>query len=130
MVSASGGAAERDGGGDGRDHHQGIHGVPEPVRGPVREGDLTLGLGLLVEALRPEAAKHEARIAARRQRVSDEHDRLAEATYAAEAAASNSSPIDPAWLGAALSEVMPEDVVYAEGSYDAPAIGGSAYTVG
>ena len=78
------------------------------------EGDLTLCLGLLADALRPEAEKQQAEIAARRERISEEHDRLAEATYAAESAASGSSPIDPAWLGAALSEVMPEDVVYAE----------------
>ncbi len=78
------------------------------------EGDLTLGLGLLVDALRPLAAQRQGEIETRRQRWAEEHDRLAEATRAAEAAASVSSPIDPAWLCAALSDVMPEDVVYAE----------------
>ena len=78
------------------------------------EGDLTLGLGLLVDALRPMASRHEAEIEARRQRWAEEHDHLAEATRAAEAAVSSSSPIDPAWLCAALSDVMPEDVVYSE----------------
>ena len=78
------------------------------------EGDLTLCLGLLADALRPEAGKQASKIEKRRQRWSDEHDRLAEATRAAESASSGSSPIDPAWLGAALSEVMPENVVYAE----------------
>ena len=78
------------------------------------EGDITLGLGLLVEALQPMAARHGDAIEARRQLWAAEHERLAEATYAAEAAASSSRPIDPAWLCAVLSEVMPEDVVYSE----------------
>ena len=78
------------------------------------EGDLTIGLGLLVEALQPAAASRRDEIEARRQRWAEEHERLAEATYAAEAAASSSRPIDPAWLCAVLSEVMPDDVVYAE----------------
>ena len=43
------------------------------------EGDLTLGLGLLAEALRPEAAKQQGQIEDRRQRWSEEHDRLGEA---------------------------------------------------
>lgn len=78
------------------------------------EGDITLALGLLVEALRPMASQHEPAIEARRQAWAEEHDRLEEATYAAESAASASSPIDPAWLCAVLSDVMPDDVVYAE----------------
>lgn len=78
------------------------------------EGDITLALGLLVEALRPMASQHEPAIEARRQAWTEEHDRLEEATYAAESAASASSPIDPAWLCAVLSDVMPDDVVYAE----------------
>ncbi len=78
------------------------------------EGDITLALGLLVEALRPMASQHEPAIEARRQAWTEEHDHLEEATYAAESAASASSPIDPAWLCAVLSDVMPDDVVYAE----------------
>ena len=78
------------------------------------EGDLTIGLGLLVDALRPAAAKQPDEIEKRRQCWAAEHERLAEATRAAESAASSSRPIDPAWLCAALSETMPEDVVYAE----------------
>ena len=78
------------------------------------EGDLAIGLGLLVEALRPAAAGRKDEIEARRQHWAAEHDRLAEATRAAEAAASTSSPIDPAWLCAVLSEVMPDNVVYSE----------------
>ena len=78
------------------------------------EGDLTVGLGLLVDALRPEAGKQKPTIDARRQRWAEEHERLEEATRAAESAASGSRPIDPAWLCAVLSEVMPTDVVYAE----------------
>ena len=78
------------------------------------EGDLTIGLGLLADALRPAAARQPTAIAERRQRWTAEHERLAEATRAAESAASSSRPIDPAWLCATLSEVMPEDVVYAE----------------
>ena len=78
------------------------------------EGDITLGLGLLVEALQPMADSRRDEIETRRQHWAAEHERLAEATYAAEAAASGSRPIDPAWLCAVLSEVMPEDVVYSE----------------
>ena len=77
------------------------------------EGDLTICLSLLTDALRP-AAQQTAEIEARRQRWAEEHNRQAEATRAAESAASDSRPIAPAWLCATLSEVMPEDVVYAE----------------
>ena len=78
------------------------------------EGDITLGLGLLVEALQPMADGRRDEIETRRQHWAAEHERLAEATYATEAAASGSRPIDPAWLCAVLSEVMPENVVYSE----------------
>ena len=78
------------------------------------EGDITLGLGLLVEALQPMADGRRDEIETRRQHWAVEHERLAEATYAVEAAASGSRPIDPAWLCAVLSEVMPENVVYSE----------------
>ena len=78
------------------------------------EGDLTIGLGLLADALRPAVAGRKDEIEARRQRWAEEHERLAAETRAAEASASASRPIDPAWLCAVLSEVMPEDVVYAE----------------
>jgi len=78
------------------------------------EGDITLGLGLLLEALQPMADGRRDEIETRRQHWAAEHERLAEATYAAEAAASGSRPIDPAWLCAVLSEVMPESVVYSE----------------
>ena len=59
------------------------------------EGDITIGLGLLVEALQPAVAGRRDEIEARRQRWAEEHERLAEATYAAEAAASSSRPYRP-----------------------------------
>ena len=78
------------------------------------EGDLAAGLGLLVDALRPAAPRHASAIDARRTHWTAEHDRYVEVTRAAESAASASRPIDPTWLCATLSEVMPKDAVYAE----------------
>ena len=78
------------------------------------EGDLTITLGLLTEALRAYVPGWRDVIEARRQRWTAEHERMVAANQAAESAASSSSPIDPVWLCAVLSEVMPENVVYAE----------------
>ena len=41
------------------------------------EGDLTIGLGLLADALRPAVAGRKDEIEARRQRWAEEHERLA-----------------------------------------------------
>ena len=82
------------------------------------EGDLTIGLGLLIEGLRSSGAvKSEtvkAAIKERRQRWETEHDRLQERNRAAEAAARTKQTIDPILLCAALNEAMPENAVYVE----------------
>ena len=78
------------------------------------EGDLTIGLGLLVEALKSSGAAQATKVEERRARWSTEHDRLQERDRAAVESARTKQPIDPVWLCAALSEVMPNDTVYAE----------------
>lgn len=78
------------------------------------EGDLTLGLGLLIEELHSHAQASVANVNERRTRWEAEHNRLRNVNQKAEAAAQSEQPIDPVWLCAALSEVMPENTVYAE----------------
>ncbi len=78
------------------------------------EGDLTLGLGLLIEAMQPHATESQAEIQERRKHWETEHNKLQDGYRAAAAAAKAKSTIDPVWLCAAISEVMPEDTVYAE----------------
>ncbi len=81
------------------------------------EGDLTITLQLLTEALTTSGAAagaHAAKIAERRQRWAAEHDRLTANRQAAEESARTRQPIDPAWLCAAVSEAMPDDAVFVE----------------
>ncbi len=78
------------------------------------EGDLTLGLQLLTEALEPAAKTRRGDIEERRQRWAAEHQRLAEGYRQAQSAADSHSPIDPVWLCSAISDVMPDDTVYVE----------------
>ncbi len=78
------------------------------------EGNLTLGLGLLVEALQLHAAASQAEIQERRKHWETEHNKLQDGYRAAAMAAQAKPTIDPVWLCAAISEVMPEDTVYAE----------------
>lgn len=81
------------------------------------EGDMTLTLQLLTQALEASGATagaHAARIEERRQQWTAEHDRLTGARQAAEEAARTKRPIDPVWLCAAISEAMPDNAVYAE----------------
>ena len=82
------------------------------------EGDLTIGLHLLIEGLRSNGAVNsgavKAAIKERRQRWEAEHDRLQERNRAAEAGARTKPTIDPILLCAALNEVMPENAVYVE----------------
>ena len=81
------------------------------------EGDLTLTLQLLTEALEANGAaggSNAAKIAERREYWTAEHNRLEESRLAAVAAARARQPIDPVWLCAALSEAMPEDAVFVE----------------
>ncbi len=78
------------------------------------EGNLTLGLGLLVEALQLHAAASQSEIQERRKHWETEHNNLQDGYRAAATAAQAKPTIDPVWLCAAISEVMPEDTVYAE----------------
>ena len=78
------------------------------------EGDLTLGLGLLIEALQPQATASQSEIQERKKHWETEHNKLQDGYRAAAVAAQAKPTIDPVWLCAAISEVMPEDTVYAE----------------
>ena len=78
------------------------------------EGDLTVALGLLAAELEPLAGPQREGIEGRRKRVGEEHRKLAEGWRRAEDEAREKQPIDPAWLCAALSEVMPDNAVYVE----------------
>ncbi len=78
------------------------------------EGDLTIGLGLLIEGLRSNGAVKSEAVKERGQRWEAEHDRLQERNRAAEAGARTKQTIDPILLCAALNEVMPENAVYVE----------------
>lgn len=78
------------------------------------EGDLTLTLALLAEALRPAAARQPDAIRRRYERISAAHDRMESELRAAEAAAASRHPVDPITLCAAISDAMPDDAVYVE----------------
>ena len=78
------------------------------------EGDMTLGLALLLEALRDSGAGRAAKVEERRARWAAEHDLRGERIRAAQAAAQSKQPIDPVWLCAAVSQVMPSDTIYVE----------------
>jgi acetolactate synthase-1/2/3 large subunit len=78
------------------------------------EGDLTITLRLLGEALRGSGAGDARKVKERREFWEAEHAKL-QATYRTEvAAARDKQTIDPVALCAAISEVMPENTVYAE----------------
>ena len=78
------------------------------------EGDLTIGLGLLVDAVQSSGALNSGQIEDRRERTKAEHNKIQENYRAAEAASQTKQPINPVWLCAALTEVMPADTVYVE----------------
>jgi acetolactate synthase-1/2/3 large subunit len=76
------------------------------------EGDVASTLGMLVETL--EGAAVAPATEERRSHWQAEHNKQEESARSAVQAAESERPIDPVWLCAALSEVMPEDVVYVE----------------
>ena len=78
------------------------------------EGDLTIALELLAEAVKPMGATDSGKIMDRRERWRAVHDKMHETLRGAEAEASSKRPIDPVWLCAALSDVMPKDTIYVE----------------
>ena len=78
------------------------------------EGDLTITLGLLTDALRPAAARRADAIARRFEQCTAEHNRMEAGLRDAETAAAGRRPIDPITLCAAISDAMPADAVYVE----------------
>ena len=78
------------------------------------EGDLTLGLNLLMEAIGSNGGLDAGKINERRAHWEAEHNKMNEGYRRTEEAGSAKQPIDPAWLGAAISEVMPEDTIFVE----------------
>lgn len=78
------------------------------------EGDLTLTLGLLGKALESSGAGDVSKVKERRSFWKAEHAKL-QATYRTEVdTARDKQTIDPVALCAAISEVMPDNTVYAE----------------
>ncbi|MPY71143.1 MAG: thiamine pyrophosphate-binding protein [Alphaproteobacteria bacterium] len=77
------------------------------------EGDVPTTLRLL-EAAVAGAGLDKSAAAERRARAAAAHDALWKANRAAEAASAGKGPIDPAWLCAELSRVLPDDTVYVD----------------
>ena len=78
------------------------------------EGDLSLTLGLVADALEARAGKRAAELAARLSECQSIHDQMAARRREIESAVRSDMPIDPVALCAAISDVMPEDTVYIE----------------
>lgn len=76
------------------------------------EGDVAATLRLLVEALRSGIVVDERKD--KRAYWESEHRKLHQGYRSAEVAAQEKQPIDPVWLCAAMSEVMPRDAIYVE----------------
>ena len=78
------------------------------------EGDTGATLKLLVEVLGSSEAIRAKEVKDRRVRWEAEHKKLYKGFRSAAEATKDKTPIDPAWLCRTLSEVIPEDAVYAE----------------
>ena len=78
------------------------------------EGDLSIGLALLADALRPAAARNQEAIAGRLARIAAEHRRMAAGRQDAELDAAARRPIDPVTLCAAINAALPDDAVYVD----------------
>lgn len=77
------------------------------------EGDVPASLRRLAEAVRASGVDA-GRIAERRARWQAAHDKAQEACRAAEEEARTRSPIDPVWLCARLSALMPSNAIYVD----------------
>lgn len=77
------------------------------------EGNAAQTLRDLADAAR-EAGLDEAAVEERRSRLAASHDRLQDKKRGQQAEARAKTPIDPVWLCAALSEVMPDDTIYVD----------------
>ena len=78
------------------------------------EGDVAATLKLLTEALRSHAATRSGELKERRAYWEAGHQKLLQGLRDTAVAARDKQPIDPAWLCAALDDVMPGDAVYVE----------------
>ncbi|MDP6173661.1 MAG: thiamine pyrophosphate-dependent enzyme, partial [Rhodospirillales bacterium] len=77
------------------------------------EGDAAQTLSGLAQAAKA-AGMDSAAVNERRARLSQAHDEMVESKKAVQAEARNKKTIDPIWLCAALSSVMPDDAVYVD----------------
>ena len=77
------------------------------------EGNVGRTLRALAEAVRTLAPDRQA-IEERRARLAASHERLWERKRALYREARAKKPVDPAWLCAALGEVMPDDAIYVD----------------
>lgn len=78
------------------------------------EGNVAASLGLLVETLKAQGPCESSSLQERRRRWESEHNRIFDGYRSAAMAAKDEQPIDPAWLCATISEVMPENAIYVE----------------
>ncbi len=77
------------------------------------EGDAVASLEMLADAVRAHGVDA-AMVAERKSRWQAAHDKLRDGQRSEAAAARSESPIDPAWLCAALGETLPDDAVYVD----------------
>ena len=78
------------------------------------EGDMPTTLGLLLKGIKSGGGLDDDAIAQRRPHWEAEHKAHKERAASDAEKARTAAPIDPVWLCAALSEVMPKDAVYVE----------------
>ena len=78
------------------------------------EGNVADSLRLLIEALKAQGPGDSSALQERRRHWEAEHSRIFDGYRSAAMAAKDEQPIDPAWLCAAISDVMPEDAIYIE----------------
>jgi acetolactate synthase-1/2/3 large subunit len=78
------------------------------------EGDVSVTLRLLAEAVCAMNISSRQDVKARRERWEAQHNKLQDGTRAAAEGVSGAAPIDPAWLCTAISDVFPEETIYVE----------------
>jgi len=78
------------------------------------EGNIASSLRLLIEALKAQDPGESSVLQDRRQHWESEHNRIFDGYRSAAAAVKDERPIDPVWLCAAISDVMPENAIYVE----------------
>ena len=78
------------------------------------EGNIASSLRLLIKALKAQGPGESSVLQDRRQHWESEHNRIFDGYRSAAVAAQDDRPIDPVWLCAAISDVMPENAIYVE----------------